>query len=195
MNLNKFIADICTPEHIEYQRKSLVVFKRVTEIFTANDIPYWLGYGTLVGSIRHGGFVPWDDDIDICISSKSLPVLKSICNKGLHLEQANTTLYRIKTSKSFIDVFVLPDNNGQYPRELYTNEIYPLKPGTFNGLPCFLPNDPTAFFLRRYGGVDPLPTCLIWNHKINDYWKDGFDFTKFVIPFADLDDRWKSYII
>ncbi len=37
----------------------------VDNICAKYDIPYWLDFGSLLGPVRHGGFLPWDDDVDL----------------------------------------------------------------------------------------------------------------------------------
>jgi len=43
----------------------LEVLQKIDEICVRNNIEYFAHAGTLLGAIRHGGFIPWDDDIDI----------------------------------------------------------------------------------------------------------------------------------
>ena len=49
----------------EIQKGSLEVLKVIDRICRAESLRYYLVYGTLIGAIRHKGFIPWDDDIDI----------------------------------------------------------------------------------------------------------------------------------
>lgn len=46
------------------------LMKKVDALFLKNGISYWATAGTLLGAIRHGGLIPWDDDLDICILEK-----------------------------------------------------------------------------------------------------------------------------
>ncbi|MGN0033211.1 MAG: phosphorylcholine transferase LicD [Candidatus Limimorpha sp.] len=49
----------------ELRKIMLDILKDVTAFCDANGITYFLSCGTLIGAIRHHGFIPWDDDIDI----------------------------------------------------------------------------------------------------------------------------------
>lgn len=49
----------------EMQMRMLEMMVYLDRICRENGIRYWLSSGTLLGAVRHGGFIPWDDDVDI----------------------------------------------------------------------------------------------------------------------------------
>ncbi len=49
----------------ELKRIQLDILRNVHKFCLEHNINYSLAYGTLLGAVRHKGFIPWDDDIDI----------------------------------------------------------------------------------------------------------------------------------
>lgn len=54
----------------EMKSIALEILKDVAAFCDANSIRYYLAYGTMLGAVRHSGFIPWDDDIDIMMPRK-----------------------------------------------------------------------------------------------------------------------------
>lgn len=64
------------------QLKLVELFANFDKICKENNIEYWIDAGTLVGTIRHKGFIPWDDDIDVSMTRKNFDKLFKVVNKG-----------------------------------------------------------------------------------------------------------------
>ena len=60
--------------------KALEIFDRICQ---ENNIPYYLTCGTALGAVRHQGFIPWDDDIDVAILNSDRDALEKALTEGL----------------------------------------------------------------------------------------------------------------
>lgn len=65
------------------QLRMLYILQEVDKICRRHGIEYFLDGGSLIGAVRHGGFIPWDDDLDIAIMLKDYKRLRRLLVKEL----------------------------------------------------------------------------------------------------------------
>lgn len=85
----------------EIQLAELEVLKKIREICQNIDIKYYIMYGTLLGAVRHKGFIPWDDDIDVIMFREDYKKFVDYCN--LHtMELSPFRLHHYSNNKKYI---------------------------------------------------------------------------------------------
>lgn len=100
------------------QKNLLAMFKMVKKIFDENNIPYCLTYGTLIGAIRHSGFIPWDDDLDMSVDTKYY-------EKAMQLLREKLPDYIIVHDKKSNPKYWLPYSQIVYKRSSTINTLWP----------------------------------------------------------------------
>lgn len=156
----------------------------ISKTLDKHDIKYWIMSGTLLGSVRHGDIVPWDDDADI-------GVFESDINKILDLTEYLNSLgyevirrwkiYRFKKigkEYPFVDIFPFIKRDDKYvmnrkdliemwPDEYYLEkELFPLKKYKFGDEYLWGPNYPLEHLDRIYKNWRFVGKQT-FNHEIN----------------------------
>ncbi|MGM0589736.1 MAG: LicD family protein [Bacteroidota bacterium] len=95
------------------QMRLLDMLIEVDRICKKYDIPYWLDGGTTLGAVRHGGFIPWDDDVDIALLREDYLKLINILSEELPdrfvLQNRNTEKHFHLTYSRIVDKHSLSD--------------------------------------------------------------------------------------
>jgi lipopolysaccharide cholinephosphotransferase len=68
-------------DRTQIRQHQLRVLKHLKTICEKHGLRYWLCGGTLLGAVRHQGYIPWDDDIDILVEMKDLKKLTDLLKK------------------------------------------------------------------------------------------------------------------
>ena len=68
---------------LHVQEANLRILREIHRISEKFRIPYALDSGTLLGAIRHGGFIPWDDDADIVMTRNSFEAFRKVAKREL----------------------------------------------------------------------------------------------------------------
>ena len=126
------MMDIENEYHIlERQKILLEQMKAVHSFLKMNNIDYSLCGGSLLGAIREGGFIPWDDDIDIMVDRTNFEKMIKLknCIPGYKIVRY-LWVYRIQSKEAreislktpSIDIFVfdnIPDNKAIYKLKVF----------------------------------------------------------------------------
>lgn len=170
----------------QFQDMGVEMIKFIDNVCEKYNLEYWLDYGTLIGAVRHEGYIPWDDDLDLGMIRKDFnKFIKVFDNEIMRFDLENHLKWSIDTIvsenwvQSFIKIYFF-DSNGH----------------ALAGLDIF----PYDFVIEKKDNTEKLyyEEEFNFNKKIidgisriqaeKDYYEKlgmNYDYGKFIIPGVD----------
>lgn len=182
----------------EYQEKDVDLLRTFISICSKHNLTYWLDFGSLLGSYRHSGFVPWDNDLDVSMPSDFYERLREYASEfekaGMKItEPIKDVIIKIRyvnSEKYFMDVYSYSDEGNmvqlklnlpnRYKVPIPKDVIFPTREIEFEGLLVNAPNDVERYLGCRYGNFMSFP------HKHHDI--DGHYDVNYYVNF-DLEKQ------
>ena len=193
----------------DIQLANLEILKELDYVCKSNGLTYWLDFGTLLGAVRHKGFIPWDDDIDVGMTRESYDKIidafnSSTRNPDLYAGYFRSTLYRTnyyikimhkKCPNLFVDIFpydylsvVLNDNE----QIKMSSQIKKLRNLFADGNKTVEDDEELNQLLKElrghYSYSQPYENSdLIWGCDFNHYWKKWIHSQNTIFPLKDIE--------
>lgn len=104
----------------EIKQVELGILDYIVDICNKYNLIYYLSYGTLIGAIRHKGFIPWDDDIDVVMLREDYEAFLRVGQKKLGKDYFLQTK---ATDKNYVNPFAKIRKNGTVFRETLVKDV------------------------------------------------------------------------
>ena len=192
----------------EIQLANMALLKELDYVCRQNNLSYWLDGGTMLGAVRHGGFIPWDDDIDVGMMiddyEKIIPAFeKSSREKDIYAcyvrDNKKPDLYIIKIKHKkcpslFVDIFpfyVYGKSICESEQLKKTKEIKSIRKKVLSGMESFVSDDEInekyKDIMEKYVISSSIPqnleeTDLVWGVQYNHRWKNWFTNYNVIFP-------------
>ncbi|WP_405292730.1 phosphorylcholine transferase LicD [Methanobrevibacter sp.] len=163
VSTQEFLSQLSSPDgklnftstHLKFRELYVELLIFIDNVCNKYGLDYWLGFGTLLGAVRHGGFIPWDDDIDLVILRKDYNKLLEVLPKELvkhGLDESCGLTLLLENRKNYFKDF----NNVYEVRDIDGNLLVD---GKYNFL--------QVAWLKPYVKIDIFPFDFIEDDKVD----------------------------
>ena len=175
-----------------YQKTVLLeILVKTAECCGYRKVPLTLGFGSLLGHVRHGGQIPWCDIVELTVDIRYATLLHTIFNElefsgvkqcpfwgGHYLYTVHGEMVPHEAAYRWPAViiryyhnhanycrYMLPGKNWKWP----VSSMFPLVPVEFEGVSLFAPNNPEDICDINYGNNwRTMCRTSLWSHKRNE---------------------------